>query len=124
MLDLPGGPGAKHPPANAGDTGLIPGLGTKIPHVMGQLSPCATTESSCHLLQLEKAHAQQQRAMRTAMRSQRCQKKIKILKRGNKPIRMAQVKILKNKECYKRERMLHNDQGINQKRRNNNCKYI
>ena len=32
-------------PVNARDTGLIPGLGTKIPHAMGQLSPrSATTE--------------------------------------------------------------------------------
>ena len=62
MLDLPGGPVAKHPPANAGDLGLIPGLGTKIPHVMRQLSPCATTESSCPSLQLEKAHTQQKKS--------------------------------------------------------------
>ena len=32
----------KNPPANAGDTGLISGLGTKIPRVTEQLSPCAT----------------------------------------------------------------------------------
>ena len=29
---------AKNPPYNAGDVGLIPGQGTKIPHAMGQLS--------------------------------------------------------------------------------------
>ena len=27
MLDFPGGPVVKNPPANAGDTGLIPGQG-------------------------------------------------------------------------------------------------
>ena len=41
--DFPGGPGVKNPPYNAGDSGLIPGQGTKIPHAVGQLSPCATT---------------------------------------------------------------------------------
>ena len=30
-------------PSNAGDSGLIPGQGTKIPHAAGQLSPCAAT---------------------------------------------------------------------------------
>ena len=29
---FPGGPVVKNPPANAGDTDLIPGFGTKIPH--------------------------------------------------------------------------------------------
>ena len=42
--DFPGGPVGKDPPANEGDTGLIPGLGR---------FPC--------LLQLEKARVQQQR---------------------------------------------------------------
>ena len=40
--DLPGGTVVKNPPANAGDTGSIPGLG-KIPHATEQLNPCATT---------------------------------------------------------------------------------
>ena len=32
---------------------------------------------------------------------------------------------LSNKDCYKRQRRtLHNDQGINPRRRRNNCKYI
>ena len=30
----------KNPPANAGDTGLIPGLGTEIPYALRQLSLC------------------------------------------------------------------------------------
>ena len=30
-------------PDNVEDVGLIPGQGTKIPHAVGQLSPCATT---------------------------------------------------------------------------------
>ena len=33
----------KNLPSNAGDTGSIPGRGTKIPHAMGQLSPRVTT---------------------------------------------------------------------------------
>ena len=30
-------------PSNAGGVGLIPGLGTKIPHAVGQISPHTTT---------------------------------------------------------------------------------
>ena len=32
----------KTPPANAGDPGSTPSLGTKIPHATGQLSLCPT----------------------------------------------------------------------------------
>ena len=39
---FPGGPVVKNAPCNARDTGSIPGLGTKIPHVAEQLSPCTT----------------------------------------------------------------------------------
>ena len=47
--DFPGGPVVKNPPHNGGDAGSIPGQGTKIPHAVGQLSPCAaTTELACH----------------------------------------------------------------------------
>ena len=38
-----GGPVIKNLPANAGDTGLIPGLGTKIPDAKGQPSWSVTT---------------------------------------------------------------------------------
>ena len=31
LQDFPGGPGVKNPPPSAGDMGLIPGRGTKIP---------------------------------------------------------------------------------------------
>ena len=41
--DFPGGPVVKNLPSNAGDVGLIPGRGTKIPQAVGQLSPWATT---------------------------------------------------------------------------------
>ena len=33
----------KNLPANAGDTSLILGLETKIPHAAGQLNPCTKT---------------------------------------------------------------------------------
>ena len=36
LLDFPGGPVVKNPPSNAGDVGSILGLGTKIPHVVGE----------------------------------------------------------------------------------------
>ena len=35
----------KNPPANAGDTDSVPGLGTKIPHAVEQLTLCTTTEA-------------------------------------------------------------------------------
>ena len=35
--DFSGGPMVKSPPCNAGDSGLVPGQGTKIPHAMEQL---------------------------------------------------------------------------------------
>ena len=47
LEDFPSGPVIENPPPNAGDTGLIPGQGTKIPHAMGQLSlSTATTEAT------------------------------------------------------------------------------
>ena len=39
----------KNPPSNAGYTGSIPGLETKIPHAVGQLSPHAPTIELTHL---------------------------------------------------------------------------
>ena len=45
--DFPGGPVVKNPPSNAGNSGSIPGLETKISRATkishGQLSPCAAT---------------------------------------------------------------------------------
>ena len=43
MRDFPGSPVVKIAPCNTGDAGLIPGQGTKISHVVGQLSLSATT---------------------------------------------------------------------------------
>ena len=45
--DFLGGPVVKNLPSNAGDMGLIPSLGTKIPPAMGQPSLCATTRENC-----------------------------------------------------------------------------
>ena len=45
--DFPGGPEVKNLLCNAGDTGSIPGQGTKILYAIGQLSPHTTTEISC-----------------------------------------------------------------------------
>ena len=45
--DFPGGPVVRNLPSNAGDTGSIPGWGTKIPHAVGQLSLC-TLEPTHH----------------------------------------------------------------------------
>ena len=47
--DFPRGLIVKNPPSNAGDVSSIPGRGTKIPHVTGQLSPHATTRELAHL---------------------------------------------------------------------------
>ena len=41
--DFPGGPVVKNLTYNAGDSGSIPGQGTKVPHAAGQLSQHATT---------------------------------------------------------------------------------
>ena len=46
--DFPAGPVVKNVPYNPGDMGSTPGQGTKIPHVLGQLSSYATaTEPVC-----------------------------------------------------------------------------
>ena len=59
--DFPGDLVVKNPPSNAGDVGLIPGWGTKIPSATGKLSPrAATTEPTCpgaRTPQLESPHA-------------------------------------------------------------------
>ena len=49
VMDFPGGPVVKNLPSNAGDMGSIPGRGTKIPHAVGQLSPCTATTEPAHL---------------------------------------------------------------------------
>ena len=44
LWDFPGGSVVKNLPSNAGDMGLIPGQGTKIPCALEQLSSCAATK--------------------------------------------------------------------------------
>ena len=47
--DFPGGPMVNNLPSKAGDVGLIPGWGTKIPHAMEQLNSCVEiTETVCY----------------------------------------------------------------------------
>ena len=46
--DFPGGPVSKNLPSNAGDTGLIPGQETKIPHAVGQLSLLPQLKNPMH----------------------------------------------------------------------------
>ena len=56
--DFRDGPVVKNLPSNSGDTGLIPGRGTKISHATGQLSPHGTTTELTRLnSQLESQHA-------------------------------------------------------------------
>ena len=47
MGDFLGGPVVKNLPFSTGDVGSIPGWGTKILHVTGQLSPCAAMKIQC-----------------------------------------------------------------------------
>ena len=47
--DFPGDPALKSTPSSAGNTGLIPSQGTRIPYATGPLSPCTvTTEPTRH----------------------------------------------------------------------------
>ena len=48
--DIPGGPVVRNQPSNAGDADLTPAWGTKIPHAVGQWSPCASAREKpeCH----------------------------------------------------------------------------
>ena len=76
MLDFPDGPVIKSPPANSGDTGLIPGLGRShmprgnlacVPQLLSPYSrACAPQQEKpsqweAHALQLEKALTQHHR---------------------------------------------------------------
>ena len=49
-MDFLGGPVVKNLSSNAGDVGLIPGPGTKIPNAVEQQSPRSATgeKSACH----------------------------------------------------------------------------
>ena len=47
IKDIPGGTVDKNPPANAGDMGLIPGLGSF--HLPQGNEACATTPEACTL---------------------------------------------------------------------------
>ena len=45
----------KNPLSSAGDAGTIPGRGTKIPHAVGQLSPCGNERSRLRQLRPDAA---------------------------------------------------------------------
>ena len=53
--DFPGGKVVKNLPSNAGDSGSIPGWGTKIPHTTGKLSR-RVAATRAHVPQLESPH--------------------------------------------------------------------
>ena len=48
LRDFPDGPVIKNAPCNTGETAPIPGLGTKLSHAEGQLSPRVTNRESMH----------------------------------------------------------------------------
>ena len=77
--DFPGGPVVKNTPSNAGDTGSIPGRGTKIPHAAGQLSPRAATtdpmRSGACAPQLGRSPCAATKSPRAAMKDPTCRKK-------------------------------------------------
>ena len=54
MRDFPCGSVVVNPHTSAGDTGWIPGAGTKASHAAGQISPCTTqlhvTITEAHVL--------------------------------------------------------------------------
>ena len=70
--DFPSGLVVKNSPSNAGVLGSIPGGGTKIPRVAGQISPrTATTEPVCsraRVPQLERSHAPERRSCMLQLR--------------------------------------------------------
>ena len=74
IQNSPGGLVAKNLPSNAGDTGLIPYWGNKIPHGTKQLSQCPTaTQPSCsrvRALQLEKPLCTTRERLRAATKIQ------------------------------------------------------
>ena len=60
----------KNPPYSAGDTGLISGQGTKIPHAVRQLSPHATTKNPG--IQLRPTAAKLKKKKKKAVNASRC----------------------------------------------------
>ena len=78
IWDFPGGSVVKNLPSNAGDAGLIPGQGTKIPHATRQLRPRAVTtepiRSGALVSQLERSRTPQRKMPRAATKTQHSQK--------------------------------------------------
>ena len=81
--DFPGGPVVKNPPYNVGYSGLIPGQGTKIPHAVGQLSPCTTTTELCTSTREPECHKlQRTHALEPARHNQREKTRMPQLERS------------------------------------------
>ena len=55
LWDFPGGTVVKNLPSNAGDSGSIPGQGTKLLRAAGQLSTHATTGAQVWVPQVERS---------------------------------------------------------------------
>ena len=70
--------GIKNPPSKAGDVGLIPGLGTKIPYAVKQLRPCAAAARETHMSQ-KKEPVHHREIPHAEMKIQYSQKKKRIL---------------------------------------------
>ena len=75
LRDFPGGPVVKNLPCSAGDTGSIPGQGTKIPHaalqhgwVLQLLSPHTTTRVTAH--HNKRSYMMQQRSCLLQLRAE------------------------------------------------------
>jgi len=47
----------KNPPSSAGNVGLIPNQGTKIPHAMGATKPVCHNKRSLHVTTIESPYA-------------------------------------------------------------------
>ena len=60
--DVPGGPTVKNPPCSSGDSGSVPGRGTKVPYAKEQLSPRATARESTPLNKRAEGHTKTQRS--------------------------------------------------------------
>ena len=65
----------KNPPSKAGDSGSIPGQGTKIPYTSGQLSPCSATTESVH----SRAQVPQLENLSAATKSLHCNEELLLV---------------------------------------------
>ena len=95
----------KSPPSNAGDTGSIPGRGTKIPHAVGQLSPSATTAE--HMPQLESPHATTTEPMHSGARTPQLERENPHTTTREKPVHCDKEPVRHNKGSHILQRRSH-----------------